>query len=115
MLPGLDERSPAQNGFWSYLPLKCEQAVSRRSLCRGSARVVDAEREIALLRSGFGSESCSQAGGRVIGDARARLQDRKVAEVTELATVIEIVTVEQTGCCRGRGDNKECKDGRRGG
>ena len=46
----------------------------------------------------------------MIGDARARLQYGEVTEVTELTTVVQIVTMEQTGCCCGRGDNKECKD-----
>ena len=37
-----------------------------------------------------------------------------MTEVTELTTVVQIVTVEQTRGCRSRGDNQECEDRNRG-
>ncbi len=76
--------------------------------------MAEAQREVALPRSGLGSQRGSQARGRVIGYPRTRLQDGKVAEVTELATVIRTVAVKQTGRCRRRGDDKERNDGHRG-
>jgi hypothetical protein len=62
---------------------------------------------MALLWIGFEQERDSQARRRLISDARVRLQYGEVTEVTELTTVVQIVTVKQTGCCRGRGDNQE--------
>ncbi len=67
---------------------------------------MDAQRGMALLRSGFEPEWDSQARRRLIGDARARLRYGEVTEVTELTTVVQIVTVEQTGGCRGRSNDK---------
>ena len=112
---GRGERSPRPHTFRLYLPLGSAGKSSSRSLCRGGARVAEAQREIALPRSGFGSGRGGQARGREIGHAGARLQDRKVAEVTELTTVIEVVAVEQARHRRRRDDNKECEYGRRGG
>ena len=77
--------------------------------------MVDAQREMALLRSGLESEWDSQARRRLIGDAHARLQYGEVTEVTELTTVVQIVTVEQTGCCCGCSNDTECKNRSRGG
>ena len=97
------------------LTFKRPLRLGEESLRRGSARVVDAQREMALLRSGLESEWDSQARRRLIGDAHARLQYGEVTEVTELTTVVQIVTVEQTGCCCGCSNDTECKDRSRGG
>ena len=58
-------------------------------LSRGSAGVVNAQREIALLRSSFGIGMwTAKLGGGIIGDARAWLQYGEVTKVTELTTVV---------------------------
>ncbi len=66
---------------------------------------MDAQRGMALLQSGFEPEWDSQAWRRLISEARGRLQDGEVTEVTELTTVVQIVTVEQTGGCCGRSND----------
>ena len=72
--------------------------------------MADARRGMTPLLSSFDPQWDSQAWRRLISDAHARLQYGEVTEVTELTTVVQVVTVEQTGGCRGRGDNQECED-----